>query len=350
MVFHWRMSAPLRRVTQAHIAAKAGVSIGTVSAVLNGRTSGIFYSDGTRDRVLEAARRLGYRVHAVARQLRMGCSKVIGLAVDDLSLPFLAMVVQNVVSGLREAGYDCLLLDLGGCRGKDAALKHLRHMFQEGKVDAFLLAGATETLSDGDIGALMDDRVPVVLVERHVKGRPVPSVVVDNRVGGRLAAEHLLQGGRRRMALIAGPKGNAMSDDRVAGACEAARAAGAPVPPARIVRGDWGLESGRRAMEQLLGGKPEAVFAANDMMAMGAMAAIHSAGLRIPEDVAVVGYDDVPPASFCRPTLSSIRQDPEVIGRCAVELVLFRLGCRAKQSATPPLQPALVVRESSRSV
>jgi LacI family transcriptional regulator len=150
--------------------------------------------------------------------------------------------------------------------------------------------------------------------------------------------------------LIAGPEGNAMSDDRVAGVCESARAAGTPVPPSRIVHGDWGLESGRRAMEQLLTCRPDAVFAANDMMAMGAMAAIHTAGLRIPEDVAVVGYDDVPPASFCRPTLSSIRQDPEVIGRCAVKLVLFRLGCRNRQARTPPLQPALVVRESSRSV
>jgi LacI family transcriptional regulator len=342
-----RMSKREGRATQARIAKDAGVSIGTVSAVLNQRTSGIYFSDATRIRVLSSAKRLGYRAHAAARQLRVGRSQVIGLVVDDLALPFLATVVQAIMAELREADYDCLLIDLGRDHTPGAAVERCRHVYQDGKVDAILLAGATRPLSDEDIRTLAGERIPVVLVERRMEGDSIPSVAVDNRAGGRIAVAHLIATGRRRIALISGPADNAMSADRVAGACEAASDAGVPIQPSRIVAGDWGLESGRKTMELLLPSSPDAVFAANDMMAIGAMSALADVGVRTPEDVAVIGYDDTPLAGFCRPPLSSVRQAPDIIGSAAVQLVLGTLGRSTAQPALAPLQPVLVVRKST---
>ena len=340
-----------RRVTQAQIAAEAGVSVPTVSAVLNQRTEGIYFSDKTRDRVLATAQRLGYRANAAARQLRLGRSQVVGLAVDDLSLPFLAAVVQAAVAEFRAADHDCLLVNLRPGGDTLSALERCVRLHETNRVDAILLAGATRSMTDEDICTLMRRKIPTVLVERRLPGKKVPSVAVDNRAGGGLAMEHLLRLGRRNPAMICGPSENAMSSDRRDGARIACKNAEVSLPGERIVSGDWGFESGRIAMNQILTQTPEvdAVFAANDLMAIGAMSALRIAGRRIPEDVAVIGYDDVPLAAFSFPALSSIRQPATAMGQQAARLVLQALDQTANTEPEAVVYPELVVRASSGS-
>lgn len=336
------------RVRQADIAAATGVSPATVCAVLTGRTQGIHVGAATRQRVLNAARRMDYRPNAAARRLRLGQSHVVGLVVDDLALPFLATLTQVIVSELRAAGYDCLLMDQACAASAGVFAGHCRQTRHEGKVDAFVLVGASRGLSDDDIRAMTREGIPIALVERRIADGSVPSVTVDNQAGGRMAVEHLAALGRRRIAMIAGPAGNAMADDRTRGARAAARVAGIPMPRAAGARGDWSLESGHDAMLRLLPYAPDAVFAANDMMAIGAMAALDEAGLVIPDQVAVVGFDDSPPAGFCRPPLTTIRQPPDLLGRAAVQLVLNAMGRREAATPMAPILPALVVRRSTQ--
>lgn len=338
------------RVTQAQIAVEAGVSVPTVSAVLNKRTEGIYFSVETRDRVLATAERLGYRVNAAARQLRLGRSQVVGLAVDDLSLPFLAAVVQAAVAELRRADYDCLLIHLADGDKCLSAVERCRRLQQAGRIDALLLAGSTQPLADTDIAALSQGGLSAVLVERRLPTDNIPSVAVDNVLGGRLAAGHLLEIGRRRPALIGGPADNAMSRDRLDGACFAYCEAAAVVPKMRQAEGDWSLESGHAAMTRLLKQSPDldAVFAANDLMAIGALAALRVVGRLVPDQVAVVGYDDAPLAMYVQPALTSVRQPAAAMGRNAARLVLGGFGHAV--GAQEPLIPELIVRHSTRSL
>jgi LacI family transcriptional regulator len=337
------------RVTQADIAAETGVSRAAVCAVLTGRTQGIHVGASTRERILAVARRLGYRTHAAARQLRLGRSRVVGLVADDLTLPFLGAVVQSVVTELRKDDYSCLLIELGRASAAGAVGEWCRQAYSCGKVDAILLAGATGQVGDDELRSLVSDRIPVVLVERRMTDGSIPSVAVDNVLGGRLAAGHLLGERCRSIGLIGGPADNAMSKDRLDGARAACRAAGVALPAARIAKGDWSLESGRAAMERLLKRTPglEGVFAANDLMAIGAMAALRDRVCRVPQDVAVVGYDDTPLARYVHPELTSVRQPAEAMGRNAARLVLAALGCHVAPIET--LIPELVVRASSLS-
>lgn len=343
------MAGMSQRITLAHIAAAAGVSVATVSVVLSRREGSIKVGDDTRKRVLDQARKLGYRANTTAQSLRLGRSRTVGVALDDITVPFLAEIIHAAARALRQADHGCLLIDLPpGSESRRAGLE----LFQSGRVDAVLLAGATSTVDDLTIRSIARQGLPVVLVERTLAAPGVTSLTIDNSLGGGLAVGHLIASGRKSLACITGPAGNAVAQERLAGARLAAQAGEVALRPNLIVAGDWSLESGSAAMAALIAtGRPiDAVFAANDMMAVGALRVLRDLGRRVPGDIAVIGYDDLPLAAFVDPPLSTIRQSAAAMGREAARLILAALGQPTGEATPETLRPELVVRSSTRKI
>lgn len=326
------------------VAREAGVTAGTVSAILRGQRDRIFYSDETRDRVLAVVERMGYRVNSSARSLREGRSRSVGVLIDDITLPFLATLIRATGIALQERGYSILLC---GVEGTAMTREKLLHLIQENHLASFLLAGAMSQLSDHDLLEIAKAGHRLVLVEREAPLATIGAVGVDNAAGGRLAAEAVLKRDARRFLILAGPSGNPMAHQRAVGAEAALREAGIAQADIQILEaGGWTPELGYAALRDYLGGKwrPDAVVAGNDLLAIGALRAIRERGLVTPNDIAVVGFDDIALAAFTEPPLTTIRQPAERMGQAAAELLL-------DQESTAPRQrlfaPELVSRQSA---
>lgn len=321
------------RVTRDDVAHRAGVSTAVVSYVLNGGPRPV--SAEKRDRVLRAIEELGYQRDAVAAALSSRRSRILGLLVPDASNPYFADLARRIEDAAFARGFTVLIGNAAEDRAREA-----RHL------DAFFAHRA-----DGVIACLADLAAPLppplradperfVLVDRVPPGWSGRAVAVDNRHGGRLAAERLLAGGRRRLAILAGPGGFAHVEDRV----EGFRAA---LPPghasACTAAHQFSFVEGRAAMVQLLAEqRPDGVFCCADSLAIGALAALAEAGLRVPEDVAVIGYDDVAQAAVTVPPLTTVAQPTDEIAEQALALLLD------PDLPNPPLlAPRLVVRGSA---
>lgn len=325
------------------VAAAAGVSVGTVSNVLNQPDR---VSARTAERVQQAIRELGFVRNDAARQLRAGRSRSIGLVVPDIGNPFFAEVARGAEDRAAEAGMTVLL---GNSDESDARQEAHLELFQEQRVNGVLLTPASDDLSS--LRRFTDAGMPVVLVDHEVDEGEIPSVSVDDVEGGRLAVRHLLDAGRRRIAYVSGPR----SVRQVAERLEGAQAAIAEVPGATlevIEQASLTVLQGRAAGEALAAraeqDRPDAVFAANDLLAVGLLQAFSfAAGVRVPEDIAMVGYDDIDFASATVVPLSSVRQPARLLGRTGVELLLQELD-GAEHDRRVRFQPELVVRDSSR--
>ncbi|HEU5317427.1 MAG TPA: LacI family DNA-binding transcriptional regulator, partial [Chloroflexota bacterium] len=275
----------------------AGVSTSTVSHVLN-RTR--FVSDAVRERVERAIGELGYRHNGLARSLRTRQSFAIGLIIPDVSNPYYPQIARGVQDAAAEAGYWVFL-----CNSDRAAQNEVRLLeaLEERRVDGIILdAGSPDPAL---LAALKRAAVPVVLVGSRIDD-PGLDVVTVAPNGGYDAVAFLLSKGHRRIGLIGGPP--VPTGGRLAksgGYLQALAEAGIAVDPALMVEGDYTREGGRAAMQRLLSldAPPTAVFAGNDLMAIGALSSLRAAGRRVPEDVAVVGYDDVPEAAVVSPAL-----------------------------------------------
>lgn len=342
------MSTPRRaHVGVKDVAAAAGVSVGTVSNVLN---NPLKVSAATIDRVQTAIDRLGFVRNDAARQLRAGQSRTIGLVVLDVSNPFFTDLARGAEQRADDEGLSVLLGNSSESIQRESSYIDL---FEEQQVRGLLIAPIGDSLER--LRRLRERGTPTVLVDRQAGIPEFSSVSVDDVAGGRLAAEHLLERGRRRIAFIGGPRSLRQVDDRITGARTAvSRTNGAAL---EIVDVDaLTIAHGRAAAEALLRRpkreRPDAVFAANDMVAVGVVQAFGMDGTAsIPDDVALIGYDDI---DFARATvvpLTSIRQPRELLGRTAVELLLKESAALA--SGTQParehvvFQPELTVRTST---
>ncbi|WP_235504617.1 LacI family DNA-binding transcriptional regulator [Nostocoides sp. Soil756] len=332
------MGSPTAAPTMAHVARRAGVSHQTVSRVLNDADA---VRPETRERVLRAISELGYRRNSAARALVTRRSGLIGVIVDELRLYGPASTVSSIAQAAREAGYGMtldLLWDVTG-PSVSAALEH--HLSQS--VEAIVLVAAHGETPDPAV--LRDLDVPLIALDGFL-GAGTPTAGVDQRAGGAMATRHLLDLGHRRIGHITGPEDWPQSQARQAGYREAMEQAG--VRPGPVVTGDWSPRSGHAGSLQVLDQDPSttAIFVANDQMAMGALRALAEAGKRVPEDVSVVGFDDIPEASFAQPPLTTIRQDFAALGREAVRLVVGAIeGADELPSTLVP--PRLVARASS---
>ncbi|MER3455570.1 MAG: LacI family transcriptional regulator [candidate division GAL15 bacterium] len=325
-------------VTILDVARAAGVSPATVSRVLNG--AGHPVREATRHRVLEAARRLEYYPNRLARGLLWRQTHVLGFVVPDVSNPYYAAILRGVEEAAAGHGLVVMLCNTGRDPGRVQAC--LRTLLEH-RVDGIVVAGGTLTAADVRV---VQGRVPLVAVGRH--RAPVPSVRVDNADASRKACQHLLQLGHRQVACLAGPRSSLTARDRVEGYRAALREAGI-WPRARwVVWSDLTAEGGYRAARQLLStSRVTALVACNDQMALGALRALWEAGLRVPQDVSVVGFDDTPTAAVAVPALTTIAIPAEELGRRALELFLAARAGRSDNEVVLPTQ--LRVRESTAS-
>jgi LacI family transcriptional regulator len=325
------------------VAQRAGVSVGTVSNVLNNPSK---VSPASVTRVLAVIEELGYVRNEAARQLRAGRSTTIGLIVLDVRNPFFTDLARGAED---EAARHSLSVILGNSDEDSAREAAYLDLFEEQRVHGVLISPF------GDVGPrlarLRSRGTPAVLVDRMSDDEHFSSVSVDDVAGGRLAARHLLETGRRRIAFAGGPFGIRQVSDRLAGARTAVDAhPGASLEVIELTA--LTVVEGRRAGEALLarrvGKRPDAVFAANDLVATGLLQALVMQGsMRVPDDIALIGFDDIDFASAAVVPLSSVRQPSQLIGRTAVQLLIEEAADPGLSPRQVVFQPELVVRAST---
>src|SRR5512142_3185933 len=305
-----------RPATIQDVADRAHVSISTVSRVVND----IGYPVGpeTRQRVLEAVESLGFRPNPIARSLVGKPTQTIGLIVPDISNPYYPLLSRGVEDIASQHGYTVIFCNTD----RDAAkVRRYMEVLHEKQTDGYIFAGGG--LEEGGEPLLSEkDHGRVVLVGRH--RWPFPSVQVDNVAAACEATSHLIRLGHRRIAFISGPRNLTSARDRLAGYRRALREADLEADEPLVVEGDFQSEGGYEGAASLLrrGDGPTAIFAANDRMAIAAMAAAFDLGLRVPYDLAVVGFDDTPSAQYVRPALTTVALPSYEIGSSAARLLL----------------------------
>ncbi|WP_425840102.1 LacI family DNA-binding transcriptional regulator [Streptomyces fractus] len=329
------------------VAREAGVSVGTVSNVIN-RPDAV--ADATRARVLAAIERLGYVRSESARQLRAGRSRIIGLLVLDMGNPFFVDVARGAERASRDAGLGVMVCNSAQSPAEEAEYLSL---FAEQRVRGVLLTPAEAT--GPTVEAFRRHDIPFVLVDRVAEGATECSVSVDDVNGGALAVRHLIDAGHRSIAYVSGPRTLNQVEDRRQGALRALKEAGLPASVLRELPTErLDVAAGRDAGARLLGltERPTAVFCANDLLALGVLQSLYAAGVRVPDDMAIVGYDDIEFASAAAVPLTSVRQPAVHMGALAADLLLEEIEAadepgRPHEHRRVVLQPELVVRGSS---
>ncbi|MEZ3180927.1 LacI family transcriptional regulator [Streptomyces pimonensis] len=337
-----------KRVTIRDVAERAGVSVATVSRVLSGNYP---VPPATRTRVTRAARALDYVANAHARALVGGGRKTVAVVLRQVTSPFYAHVAEGVEAEAAERGRLCLVGTTGGDPQRE--LDFVQLMREEGAGVVILVGGVVEDDSYRARVAHYAHALNAVGSRLVLCGRPspdpdLPALVVgfDNEAGARAATSHLLSAGHRDIVFIGGLPGNTALDARTAGYRTALAEHGLPPEAAHVVDCGLGRSAGHRAMTELLkqGRKFTAVFAGDDMVAAGVLRAVTDAGLRVPDDISVVGYNDAPLAQDLNPPLTTVRTPAEELGRAAVRLAL---GDRSDALGVPHiLGTHIVVRDS----
>ncbi len=334
---------PDRPATLRDVAAAARVHPATASRALNPETR-ILVSEDTARRVMAAAAKLGYRPNPVARSLRTRRSHTVGVLIPDLNNPLFPPIVRGLEDKLAAAGYVALI----GNTDADASRERL--IFEQMRarhVDGFVLA--TATLHDRLLAEVAAADLPVVLMNRLSQDYSFPSVSVDNEQGARMAVNHLARLGHTRIAHIAGPQEASTGVSRLRGFREGMAAHGLEIAEDLIAyAGRYTVEEGARCVRELLTVQDgfTAVAAANDMLAVGCYAALDEADLQCPDDISVIGFNDMPFIDRLRPPLTSVRFPHYQLGTEAAQLLLERIGEREGPVKILYLAPELVVRKS----
>ena len=337
----------VRRPTQADVARLASVSQATVSYVLNGNPA-ISVPEATRQRILGAVDELGYVPNGAARSLRTQRTSTIAAVIPDITNPFYPAFERGVQGVAEAGGYDLIVYNTGGAAEKE---RRCVRSLQQGRVDG--VVAVFFHLKAGDLRPLLERNVALVRLEAVKKGvssldLPFDNLYVDNVAASRAAVEYLIGRGHERIGMISG--GSGPGKPRARGYREALAAHRLPPDDALVRDGDFTADGGHQAMLGFLSQPhpPTAVFAANDVMAMGALVALREAGRRVPEDVAVVGFDDVPVAGLITPRLTTVAQFQENLGVRAAEMLLERLAGTAPEHGRSEEMPyELIVRESA---
>jgi len=307
-----------KKTTIRDVAAAAGVSHQTVSRVINDRPD---VAEGTRHRVWQVIEELGYQPSAIARSLVSQRSYTLGLITADFTDFFFTQVIVGAEAEARQHDYFFMLCSTE--RNPDDEPEYLR-LLTERQVDGILFARPSTERDDHHIVSLLRQGVPLVTTAYHVPGERLTVVDVDNVDGGLQATQCLITGGHRQIGMINGPPGWKSVKDRAQGYKLALERAGIPPDESLIEHGDWSYESGYEAMRRLLEKALHftALFTHNDCMAIGAIRALREAGRRVPDDVAIVGYDDIPAAAYCHPPLTTIRQPMQQVGQVATRMLI----------------------------
>lgn len=321
------------------VALKAGVSVSTVSHVMNGTR---FVKPETSDRVKAAMDSLEYHPSFLARALKINRTMTIGMLVTNSTNPFFAEVVHGLEDTCFQHGYSLILCNAGGDGARQRA--YLKTLVRK-QIDALVVMTTnTDSAFYRELRAIND--LPMVVLD---SGADIEACVVgdDSVYGGSLAAEFLINRGFGHIGFLTGPQGHPRSRDRLKGALKALSEAGIAADSILKVPGELTISGGYKAMRELLEkGRPEALFAFNDLMAMGAYRVAAEAGLEIPRDLSIIGYDDLEIASYMTPALTTIRQPSFGLGSKAAEILIEHLEKKTQLPTTLSLEPKLVVRDS----
>lgn len=326
-------------VTLLDVAREAGVSPSTVSRILNGTAR---VASDKRTAVEDAIRRLDFKPNLFARSLKTGTTMTVGVLTQDIESPFFNRAMRGIEEGLNGSGYAPIIVS-GHWNAKEEA-ERIRLLLAR-RIDGLVIL--TGHLADSQIVEFARHQ-PIVVTGRHLVAPNVRSRELDQEYGGYIATRHLISLGHKRIAHIAGPKDHRDATERLAGYVRAHQEAGLEVAPELTVQGDFLESGGLMAMNRLLdSGQPfTAVFAANDQTAFGARVAMYRRGIRVPDDLSLVGVDDLPAAAYLTPPITTVRQPIYEMGLFAAHALLNMLGHPAEEVELPQLE--LIVRETTR--
>jgi LacI family transcriptional regulator len=322
----------LSKATLRDVARQAGVASSTISRYLNGSLE---LPSPTRNRVQAAIAELNYRPNALARSLQAGRSHILGLILPDLSNPFFTSVADAAAAAAYREGYSILLCATGNDPDRET---HYVNLLVAGQLDGLIYLGAHRRNSA--LEKMRRTELPIIIVDEEIEGVTGGRLFVDNRRGGYLATEHLLHLGHRNIAFIGGEADLLTTVERRRGYEDALIERGLAPQPDRMVLGEYTTEFGARAAQLLLTGvAPTGIFAASDVVAIGVLQAARQLGLTIPEDLSLVGFDDIPMAEMLAPPLTTIWQPAEDLGKTAVLLLI-----RHVRDSVPLIRDTLGVR------
>jgi LacI family transcriptional regulator len=326
-----------------HVAARAGVSVGLAGRVLGNYG---YFSDSSRRKVLEAARAMGYIPNTIARSLRTRLTRTVGVLISDITSFFWSTLARGVQDRAAKDGFSVIL-----CNSDEESRSEKTYLANlvERNVDGLVISPTTG--NHAYLRRLAGSRLPLVLVDRRIRGLAVPAVRVDNRQGAYEAVRHLLNLGHQRIAIIKGIDGVETSDERYAGYAQALAESRIPVRAALVKEGRFLKDLAFQATQELLAMKngPTAIFACNEPMLTGCMLALKEGGARIPQDVAVIGFDDPVWASYADPPLTTVSQPSYTMGRLAFDLLAAQIGSPAasrRPAEDVILKPTLLIRKS----
>lgn len=332
------------KTTMSDVARQAGVDVSTVSRALNERTSGMLRSE-TVEKVLAAAAELGYQPNVLARGLRTQRSHTVGMLLPDLTNPFFPPIVRGLEDALEAGGYTLIVANTDNDAGRE---RRALHSLVGRQVDGLVVATSH---IDGDEGAAAVGNLPVVLVNRRGTDPTIPAVVPDDDAGVSLAVRHLLDLGHTRIGHVAGPADTSTGRTRAEAFARITGDAGIHDPSWVEATGIFGVEDGMAACERLLERHPDltAICAANDLLAIGSLRALRAAGRGVPDDVSLVGFNDMPLVDLIDPPLTTVRIPQYDMGRQAGELLLqlFEQPRPRRRRKPVAVAPELVVRQST---
>ena len=333
-----------KHITIQQIADQAKVSIQTVSRVINNRPD---VSVATRQRILDIIEQTGFQPSATARGLANKRTYTLGLVTADFSDFWFSQVVTGAEKEAHAHGYYFML---GSATFTPKEEPKFLRLLTERHVEGVLFVHASLLEDLEHLNRLKGSGIPVVTVGNYMPDSGLATLDVDNIMGGRKATEYLLELGHSRIAMLTGPSEWKSAHDRTEGYFQALKAAGVSVDISLIRYGNWLHKGGYLGMQSLLENKASftAVFAHNDRIARGAISALHEAGLRVPEDISIVGYDDIPEAEFSDPPLTTIRQPMEEIGQAATRLLIQMINDRTAAPSQFLFDTKLIVRSSCK--
>jgi DNA-binding LacI/PurR family transcriptional regulator len=335
-----------KRATLKDVAERAGVSYQTVSRVVNGKADVL---PATRRRVAKALRALNYRPSAIARSMVAGRAFTLACISPNLTDYTFASLIEGAEAEARQNGY--LLLSASAAQESDVAL-FCEEIVHSGRVDGVLVINPYADSRHRHFEKLFAQGIPVVYVGARPRRGKIHSVHLDDEDVGYQAAKYLLQLGHHQIATLLGPSNEDCVSDRLEGYKRALAEAGIPFSKKLVAQGDWSASSGYTLLQRLLTAQTPftAVFAQNDRIAIGAIRALREHGLRVPDEVSVLGVDDMPLASYFDPPLTTFRQDTFQIGRTAAQLMLQSIEKRRLPGKRISLPATLIVRASTRAI
>ncbi|WP_408011295.1 LacI family DNA-binding transcriptional regulator [Pseudalkalibacillus sp. A8] len=334
-------------VTIKDIAKKANVSITTVSRVLNHKTEGI--GQATRKKVLDIIEELDYRPNTIARSMITKQTNTIGLIIPDIRNPFFPELVRGVEDIANQSKYSVFLCNTDGDVDRESeSLRLMKEKNVDGIVFTYAYASPSKQLEE----LAGNSKVPFVLLDRGLDDQKFSGVYIDNEKAGHMATKHLLELSHTKIGCITGPRDIPNSKDRLKGYLKAFAESGIPAGENLIIEGDYQMEGGYLAAKTLLGKENvTAIFAFNDLMAFGVYQAAADLGIRIPEDLSVVGFDNLKYNQLLKPKLTTIEQSAYKMGEIATEMLLKQLKEGSNvENKTIYLEPSMIVRESTKKL